>query len=122
MKAFAKLLNMLSFLAIGYFLMNILFGLSTISYKQSILALVFSYIVSVVTAKYIAPSTPNERELNERVLLFNKIHTQLIQALDKQAELVYVVVVRRMHPKAGVYYDVSTATDYIEAESNAENE
>jgi len=109
MKVFAKIINGLSNLAIGYFLINILFGLSTISTGRSLLAIGFFYIVGTITARYLISLSP--REINERTLLFTKIQNQLIQALDKQAELVYVVVAKRMHPKAGVYYDVVTGTD-----------
>lgn len=111
MRVFAKLINGLSNLAIGYFLVNLLFGLSTISPGKSLLAIVFFYILGMVSARYLSLSP---REESERALLFNKIHNQLIQALDKQAELVYVVVAKRIHPKAGVYYDVVTGTDLKE--------
>jgi hypothetical protein len=48
------------------------------------------------------------RELSERQLLIEKVTKELSLALDKQIDSVYIVVEKKMHPTAGVYYNVVT--------------
>jgi len=54
-------------------------------------------------------STSNTvREDFEREMMIEKVTTELSLALDKQIDSVYIVVEKKMHPTAGVYYDVVT--------------
>ena len=77
---------------------------------QSLAGMVVFYGLGMLMTYQLNRLNPSAtpREISERQLLIEKVTKELSLALDKQIDSVYIVVEKKMHPTAGVYYDVVT--------------
>lgn len=80
---------------------------------ESFGGMVLFYGMGMVITYQLNRLTPRmtEREMTERQLLIEKITKEVTLALDNQYRSLYITVEKKMHPTAGVYYNVVTKED-----------